>query len=81
MPKAFYCITGVQVEGGKATVGYSVAVFDTPEAESFSSDCRLQPGLSGVQTSMLIASKITQDVQGRGHLVTVGDIVSLTPLS
>lgn len=79
MAKVFYCITGVSLVNGQANVGYSVTVFDTPAAEDFSADCKLIPGMDGVQTSMFIASKITQDVIGRGHVVNVGDVVSLTP--
>lgn len=78
--KVFYNITSVISENGQASVGYSVAVFDTPAHESFSSDCRLVPGLTGLQTSMLIASKVLQDAIGRGHVVTVSDVVSLTPV-
>lgn len=80
MAKVFYCITGVQKVGTQANVGYSVTVFDTPAAEDFSSDCQLVPGMTGLQVSMFIASKVTQDVIGRGHLINVGDIISLTPI-
>lgn len=80
MAKVFYSIVGASLAGAQAVVAYSVVVFDTPTPDTFSTDCRLIPGLDGVQTSMLIAAKVLQDVVGRGHLVGINDIVSLTPI-